>query len=215
MIKSITTLFALALMATPSLAMYRFSTPDIDALTGFSKGSTYSRTMDTHKQPGTGFGLNNPAIFYQDFADYGHAKVFGGKRGFWSEALDIYESEYIHTTRDATLQGIKDYGGFTLNVHNDDDDWWGYQLRVDYDDQTSDFGDYVELEGRFVYDSRLLELILPDSEKEIIAAGLVITNIVSDSDVYHTSINVPAPGALILGTLGMCGVSFLRRRHKL
>jgi hypothetical protein len=98
----------------------------------------------------------------------------------------------------------------SLLVHNDNQQDWSFALYA-YDGTTlvtSGFTAIGPLGG-----SSLLTLSLagltPDGTD---TAGLLIQNNAAGPDNFHASATIPAPGAILLGSIGVCLVGWLRRR---
>ena len=115
---------------------------------------------------------------------------------------------------------------YSLLIHNDNDDIWAYRLFVEttvgITVSTTESLTWTSLNGSNdspTYESVTLSLNFGGGLdfSTVTAIGLYIGSgdTPPKNDIYHTSFTIPAPGALLLGSMGIGVVGWLRRRRTL
>jgi hypothetical protein len=188
----------LALMATPALAgpTFTFSLSDalaFDVLPSFTTG-TYVGSLDIVT------------------SGYGDGATLSGDVGY--KLADVGITGYIGIGNDSTidLTGFSDFG---LTIFNDNNQDWEYRLFA-YDGSTTNYSGWTQINnlGNSAYLTVSLAGLTPQGVGTD-AAGFQIASTISQSDTMHTSIVIPAPGAILLGGIGVTIVGWLRRRRTL
>jgi hypothetical protein len=129
------------------------------------------------------------------------------------EGYIVGDNEWI-TIGNTGINDLTGYTDFSMTIHNDNDDVWSYKLFVETDiTYTND--DWTPLDPG---DTGILSLDLSSVSgiDSVVSIGLMIKS--SHGDLFHTSAtaaHVPAPGAVLLGGIGIILVGWLRKRREL
>jgi hypothetical protein len=137
-----------------------------------------------------------------------------GQYGYYTGLLDNGNPGNVqYATIGTTVTKIDNT--FTLQVYNDNDDLWGYMLYATDGATTVHNANFVWVAGNGTNNvpspGTALSLDLSTLTGPSIEVGVAIAA-GADSDVFHTSFTVPAPGAILLAGLGTSLVGFVRRR---
>ncbi|MCX5636221.1 MAG: hypothetical protein NTX52_00810 [Planctomycetota bacterium] len=197
------TLAVCALMATPAWANFTFDQAQLLSLTNLAPAAPAGPTGV----------IGDPlAIVTADhtlvagfYPAYDGDSSFVGNVGYVGSRTHA-DTVYIGTNNAVVLAAAIADGTYSLQIHNDNDDNWTYWLKTSAGISASQ----TLATGSTGYFSMPVAAGITD-------IGFVIQNakVEGGSDVYHTSITVPAPGAILLGSIGVAFVGWLRRRRTL
>jgi len=193
------------LIATPALANFTFTTADV-----LSFGEITDYSFDDFGTTGTFAGA------FSTSASYG-VTLPAGSVGLRADSVgrDIIVSGGSINYIGLGLTGVDMSTDDTLvvTINNDNDDGWKYKL----------FADDGSLTGT-TYVSAWTSLVAPGGSTTLSLdfSGLDASSrwgVMIGSDVkentLHTSVFIPAPGAILLGGIGVALVGWLRRRRTL
>lgn len=186
------------LMTAPALANFTFTATELLSLTKLDTGSdTLDIVTDDHTFDGF------------VYTAYDNAETFLGDVGYVGGNLAASQSVYIGTANPLILADAVGDGTYTITISNDNDDDWTYWLQTTDGMTTSKSASQTLSTGTSAIFSMAVVAGIDD-------IGFVIEKPEgSSTDYYHTSVSVPVPGAVLLGSIGVGVVGWLRRRRAL
>ena len=197
-------LLVCALMATPVLALPTF------AFTSQAELLSFVRFPGLSSGPTSTLTQIDPGTPYDDgTAMAGSVGYVGGVQGSLASLgyVGIGLASY----------DLSGYGAFEMRVNNDNDDIWQYRLFVRTATEGPIYSAWTPINGYVAGPPQSALLTLDISGLTNLAnvnrIGLQIG--AYRNDYYHTSITIPAPGAILLGSLGVGLVGWLKRRRAL
>ena len=192
---------AIGFLAAPAMANFTFTQTQALALTNLAPAAPVGPTGNVFDS--LGIVTADHTLVGGVYTAYDDNDSFIGDVGYVGSRLGL-DTVYIGTTDASILAAAFADGTYVLTIHNDNDDNWEYWLKTSggtSSSQTLSMGQT----GHF-------SMPVPGAITDI---GFVIKNAKKDTDTYHTSITIPAPGAILLGSIGVALVGWLRRRRTL
>ena len=186
----------LGLIATPALANFTFSHSDALAFTILDPlFTTGTYTGNLVVVPGGG--------------PYG--ATLAGDIGY--KLADVSTTGYIGIGNDTTID-LSGHSDIDLRIFNDNNQDWKYKLFASDGSTDVNSPNWKTIPKGSWADFTLDISTLTPGGAGTDVAGFLIASTIDQSDTMHTSI-IPAPGAILLGGIGICLVGWLRRRRTL
>lgn len=192
----------LGLMAAPALANFTFDTADVLA---FVKIDDY--TKDTFGDPAAYEGAFVTSAGYGEVLPPGSVGLRASAVG-QNISVTFGTIDYIGVGLTNVNLSADDTLVVTLN--NDNDDIWKYQLFADDGTTPMALGSWTTISNGSTDTLSLAYSGLGATGR----IGIIIGGDIKQ-DTLYTSVYIPAPGAILLGGIGVCLVGWLRRRRTL
>ncbi len=194
----------LGLIAAPASANFTFDTTQV-----LSFGEVLSGDPT--------FNNDSDAVFDYTTTGPGYPPLPPGNIGI----VASYVGEYDSTPTDMDTEGqyiaigitgvdLSGESTFEMKLTNDDDDTWYYKLFAKDGDSYSMSSSWISI-AQYGTQTLILDI---SSETTNSTIGFMVGHYNHENTV-NTSVYIPAPGAILLGGIGVCLVGWLRRRRTL
>lgn len=196
----------MAILAAPALASPTFRFTDAQDVLNFEVVTALSEFSSSS---GSGFTrATTDEALYGGYTLRGHVGLVGNiDTAPITDPQDILALG-VALADTVSFDAAESYDVFKMSLYNDNNDDWDYKLFATDGTDTviSDNWTTITPGGGFAS----LSLDLAGIDLENATVGLMITGI---NDAFHTSVVIPAPGAILLGSIGVGFVSWMKRKR--